>query len=204
MNKKIMSDTKSNEAPKKSWLTLNMGSSQQVTTENNTESSGFFHNLFSSIKESFVDAREGASDFNGSFLYFVIGLAIGWAFVLVSLLFLPLVIIAPYKFCVFFTLGSLCIFASFVFLHNPVKCLILQFTGKKAIFTACYLGSLLLCFYASAIKKNYIATLVLTCLQMVAMMWFVCSHFPGGITSMKVLASCFVSMGQKCLQKAIG
>ena len=156
------------------WSPMNLfsGSSTPTSAEppQSTASSGFTQGLFNAIKNKFVGVKDTVTTttsnmYQRDYKLFGITFAFGVAFILISFFFLPFIIVAPYKFCALFTIGSICILVSFAFLQDPWNYLRSQFTGNKLIFSTCYLVSLLLSLYASVIAKNYIVTLIVTCAQ---------------------------------------
>lgn len=160
----------------KHWLPMNLFSGNSTPTSaeapQDAASAGFAQGLFNMVKTKFVGAKEtvtttASNMYQRDYKLFGITFAFGIAFIIISFFFLPLIVIAPYKFSAFFTIGSICILVSFAFLQDPWNYLRAQFSGGKLIFSVCYLVSLLLSLYASIIAKNYIATLIVTCGQVV-------------------------------------
>ena len=157
------------------WTSINIFNNNSQSNSNESlpqsnESTGLLRGVFGAIKTKFLGitesvAVEASSVYKRDYKLFGIIFAIGVLLLIFSLFFLPLIVISPYKFSIFFTLGSICIFASFSFLGDPWDYIVSQFEGGKAIFTICYLISLVLSVYASLIAKNYIATIVVTSMQ---------------------------------------
>eukprot|EP00826_Nyctotherus_ovalis_P064169 TRINITY_DN9407_c0_g2_i4.p1 TRINITY_DN9407_c0_g2~~TRINITY_DN9407_c0_g2_i4.p1 ORF type:complete len:211 (-),score=17.62 TRINITY_DN9407_c0_g2_i4:67-699(-) len=196
----------------KSWTTINIfGSSSQKdnsssnpseTLPQSSESTGLLRGAFGTIKTKFLGITETvvatSNVYKRDYKTFGIIFGIGLAFIAASFFFLPLIVVSPYKFCIFFTVGNVCAFVSFAFLTDPWNYIVSQFKGGKAIFTIVYIASLVFSIYASVIAKNYIATIVVTSLQMVALISFTCWHFPGGLRGLKFLFSCIVSKIKSC------
>eukprot|EP00826_Nyctotherus_ovalis_P023482 TRINITY_DN1803_c0_g1_i10.p1 TRINITY_DN1803_c0_g1~~TRINITY_DN1803_c0_g1_i10.p1 ORF type:complete len:172 (+),score=45.59 TRINITY_DN1803_c0_g1_i10:157-672(+) len=158
----------------KHWTPMNFfsGSSTPTSAEAppSAASAGFAQGLFNAVKNKFVGAKEtvaasASNVYQRDYKLFGITFAFGVAFIIVSFFFLPFIVVAPYKFSAFFTLGSVCILVSFAFLQDPWNYLRAQFAGTRLVFTVCYLLSLLLSLYASVFAKNYLLTLVVTCAQ---------------------------------------
>ncbi len=130
------------------------------------ETKGLLGNLASSVTSKLTGATTLVTSlYNRNYKYFILTMGAGCALVVISLMFLPLVMLFPQKFCLFFSLGSLCILSSFAFLQDPADYLRSFFSGPQALFGICYLGSLLLSVYASLVAKRYLATIVVTVLQ---------------------------------------
>ena len=157
-----------------------------------------------SIKSKFsLGANVATNLYNKNYKYFVISLAIGCLFIMFSFMTLPLVIIAPQKFALFFSLGSLLILFSFSFLQDQIEYFKSFLTGQNAIFSISYIASLLMSLYASLIVKKYIPTLLCIALQMVSLIYFIFSKFPNGMKMISMLNSCTVSLCSKILHKII-
>merc|ERR1711972_960119 len=96
-------------------------------------------------------------------------------------------LLAPQKFAVFFTLGSITILSSFVILNGP------QAFGKQLIqknrrpFSAAYITGLVGTLWATIIKRSFIFTAVFAILQALALLYFVCSFLPGSTSFLNLL-----------------
>ncbi len=170
------SSTDGTTASGHSWLSLNMFPSSVPPPDPAStpkESSGLLHGIFSSVKTRFLGAGESIRNtasniYHRNYKYFAIAFGCGVALIGLSFFFLPLVTLSPQKFCLLFTLGSLCILASFAFLQEPLSYVASMFSGQKLIFTCCYLGSIILSIYSSMVAKKYLATVFCTALQVSA------------------------------------
>ena len=119
--------------------------------------------------------------YNKNYTAFIITLLIGIAFIMISFLFLPLVVLYPQKFCVLFSLGSLTIIISLSFLQSPVEYIRSFFTGKNTIFSICYLGALIFYLYASLVLHKYLMTLLATVVHFSTLLYFIASRFSNGM-----------------------
>ena len=195
-----------------SWISLSIFGDNEAETipstpENNSEgmfsvfiieSKSFLRKVTDSVKSKFSSGAEIASAlYNKNYKYFMLFLGGGILLIILSLMMLPLVVIAPQKFSLFFSLGSLLILSSFAFLQDPITYFKSFFTGQNAIFSACYLGSLLISLYASLIMKKYIPTLLSTALQFMALLYYTFSKFPNGMRMISMLNSCTVGLCTK-------
>ena len=175
-----------------SWITMDIGDSDSSSPES---SKGIFSNIFDSIKSKFTIGgmvTEGLQ--SKSYKWFLITVFTGTALVIMSLIFLPLVVIYPQKFCVLFSLGSLIITISLAFLQTPLEYVKSLFTGKNAIFSTCYIAALLLSLYAALIKQKYLMTLAAIGFQLVALIYLMASKFPNGMYMVGMLNSCIGSL----------
>ena len=64
--------------------------------------------------------------------------------------------------------------------------------------SAGYLGSIVLTLYAALIMHSYILSLVCSGLQVVALLYYLTSYFPGGTSSVKFMLSLFYSAVVQC------
>ncbi|KAI8855271.1 vesicle transport protein, partial [Chytridium lagenaria] len=99
---------------------------------------------------------------------------------MVSFFSLPLLMISPSKFATTFSLGSIlaaCSFALIRGLRAYFKDLILI---PRLPWTGAYFGSLILTLYFSLFMKSYILTIMSSVVQMIALVWFFGTYFPGG------------------------
>ncbi len=101
--------------------------------------------------------------------------------------FLPLVLLRPQKFCLFFSLGSILSMASFAVLRGPIEQLKHMFSLQRLPFTSTYIGSLVLTLYAAFVMQSYLLVLLFMALQAGALGWYLLSYIPGGAPILKVL-----------------
>ena len=99
--------------------------------------------------------------------YYAFGafLMVGCLFLLLSLTFLPLILIAPNKFNLFFSLGSFFIQLSMAFFHGPLKYMQMIFKKENMIISLLYVGSLLFALYSSMIWGTYLSAILVVFLQ---------------------------------------
>jgi len=102
--------------------------------------------------------------------------------------FLPLVLLRPQKFCLFFTLGSMLNMASFAVLRGPVEQLKHMFSLQRLPFTSTYVGSMVLTLYAALVIQSYVLVLLFSALQAAALSWYLLSYVPGGAPALKMVA----------------
>lgn len=61
-----------------------------------------------------------------------------------------------------------------------------------------YIGAVVLTLYAALIMKSYVLSLVCSALQVVALLYYLTSYYPGGTSSVKFLLSMFSSAASSC------
>eukprot|EP00389_Voromonas_pontica_P015710 GDKH01024521.1.p1 GENE.GDKH01024521.1~~GDKH01024521.1.p1 ORF type:complete len:250 (-),score=36.40 GDKH01024521.1:239-988(-) len=113
----------------------------------------------------------------------------GALLIFLAFLFLPMVVLAPSKFALLFTLGSLCLMFSFSTLKGHKAFIGHMMSREKLTFSSTYILSLLLTLWATLGAKSYILTLVFSGIQMFALAYFTLSYIPGGVRFMNVLSS---------------
>ena len=111
--------------------------------------------------------------------YFILLFCIGIFFLFLSVWFLPFIIIAPRKCANLINAGSICIISSFAVLNGPYEFFKKLIQEKGLVFVG-YLGSLAATIYASMVLKSYILTIAAMAIEVVCLMSFMCSYFPGG------------------------
>lgn len=102
---------------------------------------------------------------------------------------LPLIVLRPAKFAVSYTIGSALLLCSFALINGPINYAKSLVASDRIMFTAIYLGSLGLTLYSSLISQSYSLALLSSIVQMVAMLWYVASYFPGGVAALSFIAS---------------
>lgn len=99
--------------------------------------------------------------------YFLFGvfLMVSGIFLLLSLTFLPLILISPNKFNLFFSLCSFFLQLSMASFKGPIPYLMMLFTRQNLLISALYLCSLFLAIYSSLIWGTYLSALLMVSLQ---------------------------------------
>lgn len=111
---------------------------------------------------------------------FAICIGLGTFFFFLAFLFLPMVVFAPQKFVLLFTLGSMCWIAGLAMLQGPKSLLNALIKKERVTFTCVYAGSVAATFYATLMAHSYLLTILFCGIQMVSMVAFLISYFPGG------------------------
>ncbi|KAI9483619.1 MAG: Got1/Sft2-like family-domain-containing protein [Benjaminiella poitrasii] len=113
---------------------------------------------------------------------FALCLALGVGCFTLSFFFLPLF---PGKFAATFTLGSILILVSVALLRGPWSHIKHMFSKERLPFTISYLGSMLLTLYAAIGIRAMILTVIFAIIQIIALVWYVGSYIPGGISTLR-------------------
>merc|ERR1719443_1193346 len=102
-----------------------------------------------------------------------------------------MIVVSPRKCANLVNAGSICILAAFSVLNGPKEFLIDQLLCSKtqALPSILYFGSMIATVYASMIAKSYLLTVCFMALEVVCLLYFVCSYFPGGKAGFQYLMS---------------
>jgi hypothetical protein len=109
-------------------------------------------------------------------------------FVLAFVIGLPMVVLAPTKFAISFTLGSISFMLSFAILEGPWDHCKRVFSSERLPFTISYVLTIIGTLYCSLSWRNYLATVLFSGLQITALLWYAATYIPGGTTGMKFLS----------------
>ena len=161
---------------------------------------GFFANKVNSLNEKTNSIVEQTQNYQlGIFIMLT-----GFCILGLSLLFLPLVFIKPYKFCALNSLGTFTLFISIFVMKGP-KILKTLFGKKMIFFTLMFFGTLVGELYFSVFNERYFFVLVFCGLHLVSILYIVLSFVPHGVgflntifkTSLSCLKKIFMSNGSK-------
>ncbi|KAI4340003.1 hypothetical protein MLD38_024884 [Melastoma candidum] len=134
-----------------------------------------------------------------SLMYFGLLLASGIFFIIIAFtMFLPVMVLMPQKFAICFTLGSCFIIGSFFSLKGPKNQLVHMTSTERLPFTAICLGSMVGTIYVSLVLHSYIFSVLFSIIQVLALVYYVISYFPGGSTGLKFLTSSMTSTIMGC------
>ena len=121
--------------------------------------------------------------------YFVALFLLGCFFLFLATLFLPMIVVAPRKCANLINVGSIFILASFALIRGAYEFLIqdLLCNKKKGIFAWLYLSSIIFTIWSSMIIKSYIFTIISLTVEVLCLIYFICSFFPYGATGFKYM-----------------
>lgn len=112
---------------------------------------------------------------------------LGVFFVMISLNFLPTLLLKPANFALFFTVGSVTMLSSFAYLHGPEAFWAQLTSESKRPFSAAYAGGLLGTLAATVVMRSYWLTAIFALLQAVALLYLVFSYLPGGTSFLNLI-----------------
>jgi len=188
MKAKYSSITGSSNAPEgpgtmdkvKSFFTFGNGTTANVDPFA-PEDNGMLHKIKTTIQNTFEVER--------SYKTFFIVLFVGLGIILLSMIFLPAAIMFPQKFVGLFSLGSMVILSSFIFIYGTAGYIELLFSRARVTFTLLFIGSIFVGFYFSFIHPNYIVSLICALVQLITLIIFTLSFIPGGQTGISFMFS---------------
>ncbi|KAI8922712.1 Got1/Sft2-like family-domain-containing protein [Entophlyctis helioformis] len=105
----------------------------------------------------------------------------------ISLFTLPMVLLAPSKFALTYTMGSLLFLFSFSLLNGLMAHAKHIFSWDRLPFTASYLGSMLLTLFFAVVKPSYILVIFFCIVQVVCLAWYLGSYLPGGTQGLRFM-----------------
>eukprot|EP00397_Hematodinium_sp_SG-2012_P035160 GEMP01037792.1.p1 GENE.GEMP01037792.1~~GEMP01037792.1.p1 ORF type:complete len:254 (+),score=33.34 GEMP01037792.1:43-762(+) len=123
---------------------------------------------------------------------------LGAIFLCGAFVFLPMIVFAPQKFALLFTLGSIAIVSGVASLRNPKIFILSLMERPKLPFSLLYLGSMFLTIYASIILRSYIITMLAIVCQIGSLVHFVFSYVPGGTRFLKLLTKIVSNVCRLC------
>ena len=133
-----------------------------------------------------------------SYLKFGIIFITGMIIIMISLFFLPLILISPKKFALLFALGTFVSLLSFIFYYGTSQFLELLFNKDRIWFTIVYLTGFFGClFFPTFFGKNYLIILVFSGLEMISTLFFILTFLPGGYSSIRMFTTLFISQFKK-------
>lgn len=173
--------------------------------EGSTNVNSFFNKSFTRIStgaqglQNNVQSQFSNMPSTTTYAYFFAILAAGIVMLLLAFtLFLPVVMLAPSKFAITFTLGSLLIMSAFVSLKGWRGQLQHMLTRERLPFTIAYVGSMGGTLYAAMAMHSYVLSIICCAAQVVALLYYILSYFPGGTAGMKFVMMMMYQAGAQC------
>ena len=110
-------------------------------------------------------------------------------------------IVAPQKFCLLFSLGTVSITISFAFLKDTAEYLSTLFSKNNILYTSLYILSEVFCIYACLIAKSYLYSILGVGFQGFALCVLVAGIFPHGRDAILKLLSCLFTTLRSCFTR---
>ncbi len=148
-----------------------------------------------------IDSTLNCIEVEKSYKYFMFLLVIGVIITFFSLMFLPLVIVSPTKFVSLFSLGSMIILSSFVFLHGTKDFIMMLFSRKRYLYSILYILSLCIGLYFAVINPYFIICLICSVIQLITLIIFTLSFIPGGNAGINLILGFILSPFKKIFNK---
>ncbi|KAG5407133.1 hypothetical protein IGI04_013252 [Brassica rapa subsp. trilocularis] len=127
-------------------------------------------------------------------MYFGLLLASGVFFIFIAFtMFLPVMVLMPQKFAICFTLGCGFIIGSFFALRGPQNQLAHMSSMERLPLTIGFIATMVGTIYVSMVLHSYILSVVFSVLQVLALVYYCISYFPGGSSGMRFLSSALTS-----------
>ena len=123
----------------------------------------------------------------------------GFVFLMLATIFLPFFVISPYKFCAFYSMGTITIFAGILVIKGKELAVSLM-SKRYVLFTLMFVLSFLGEFYFAIFDKRYLMVLVFLALHTLSCVYLLFAAVPGGV---KLLNS-MVQMGFGLVKKVLG
>ncbi|XP_042039703.1 protein transport protein SFT2-like [Salvia splendens] len=165
-------------------------------------------NLFPNLNRVTKGVRDLPGSFNSatssvpsgqSLVYFGFFLGAGFFFIFIAFtIFLPVMVLKPQKFAICFTIGCAFIVGSFFALRGPKNQLSHMLSKERLPFTIGFLGSMVGTICVSMVLHSYILSVFFSVLQVLALLYYVVSYFPGGSAGMRFLSSALTSSVLRC------
>jgi len=111
---------------------------------------------------------------------------------------LPVIVLAPAKFAFSFTMGCGLIMSAFAALKGWKKQVSHMMEKERLPFSLGYLGSMVGTLYAAMVMHSYIFSIACSAAQVVALLYYVMSYFPGGTAGVKFVLGMMYRTATSC------
>ncbi|CAL1365674.1 unnamed protein product [Linum trigynum] len=158
--------------------------------------SGTFNVVSKGVREMPGNLQSATSNIPSgkALMYFGLFLATGVFFVFIAFaLFLPVIVLVPQKFAICFTLGCIFIIGSLFALKGPQNQFGHMISKERLPFSLGFLGSMAGTIYVSMVLHSYVLSVLFSVIQVMALIYYSISYFPGGSTGMKFITSSLTS-----------
>ena len=129
----------------------------------------------SSFKEQATEAIDSGSSYTKAFVCF----CVGGLFLLMALTCLPMILISPNSFNLFFSIGSFFMVLALAFYTGPLQYLQRMMTGEGRVISMTYLCCLVFSVYFSVFNGAYVYSILVCVLQVASLAWLLVSKVSG-------------------------
>lgn len=130
-------------------------------------------------------------------LFFVL-LALGSMLMFLSYLALPMIVLAPHKFALVFTGGTLCFFGAMTALKGVKHFVQHLMSEHRRALTASYVASMFATLWASLYAHSAMLTMIFSGLQILQLVWFLVAYIPGGTTALGYVQGLVIDNIRNC------
>lgn len=135
---------------------------------------------------------------------FAIAFSLGIFLLVIAFGFLPALALAPHKFALPFSFGSVLLLASSAILKGFRKFAQGTIQPKKLPFTLAYVVGLVGTLFATLVARSYVLTIVFGILQAVALAYFIATGVPGGKRALNGLGRLSRKLAGKAMRRILG
>lgn len=172
VNNKLMTELWTNVA------SVFAGNDEEMhTREEDDDSTSMLHKITSTVKNTVPV----------NYKNFFITMTVGVLLILASLFYLPFIVLYPQSFLTFFSIGSLIVLISFVFIYGSREYFKMLLNSDRILFTVLYLLSIIVGLYFAYFKNYFIVSLISAVIQFITLTVFVLTFIPGGKTGIQYI-----------------
>lgn len=159
--------------------------------------SGAFTSVSNKVKELPGNVQTATSNLPSrtALTYFGLMMSVGVFFCFLAF---TLFLMWPRKFAITFTLGCIFIIGSMFALKGPKAQFFHMISRERLPFTISFMVSMGLTIFVSLYMQSYILSLVFASVQVMAMLYYMVSYFPGGTTGLTFLGSMATGSVKRC------
>eukprot|EP00918_Siedleckia_nematoides_P093657 GHVU01205612.1.p1 GENE.GHVU01205612.1~~GHVU01205612.1.p1 ORF type:complete len:173 (-),score=31.82 GHVU01205612.1:191-670(-) len=136
-----------------------------------------------------------------TFIYFGLIAGTGAVLLTLSFFFLPLIVLAPQKFAFLFSLGSMFVLASLIWLRGTKAFLAHVLASDKVAVSTSYALSLCLTMYFVFFRPTYLFVLLFSVFQMFCLVALIASYIPGGTTALNFIRDVVIQFFQNLIRR---
>jgi hypothetical protein len=150
-----------------------------TTTTNEEEGTGILAKA-DNCRQKALKYMQEKVEVETDYKIFMILISIGTLLFCVSLFFIPILIISPRKFVSFFSLGSLFILVSFLFVYGTKTYFEKICSKERFVFTTLFFGSILLGIFCAILNEFFVLSIICAAVQLLSLIVFILNFIPGG------------------------
>jgi len=179
------------------------------------EKQGFFANMKAKVQqnnfiqktkkaaEAAEERAEESMNLSRMMPYIIVLCATGVFFIVVAFVYLPIVLQVPYKFCIMFFIGGMCLLCSAALVKKKLQFFKSLFEDDKLPWSIVYLSAIVCTILSAEVFHDNFFSLAFAIIQVISFGWLILIAVPGGRTLIRGVQTAIAKCCSCCFEQVM-